>query len=115
MDQIHVTLPDGSVKEFPKGTTPVEIAKSISPRLADAALVAKVTATGGNGAKGKTGIFSNSVEPAEDGSLLYDLRRPLDQDVANSRLSSPRILTAVADSAAVRSGAAVVNDRRIWP
>ena len=40
MDQIHVTLPDGSVKEFPKGTTPVEIAKSISPRLADAALVA---------------------------------------------------------------------------
>jgi len=34
MDQIHVTLPDGSVKEFPKGVTPVEIAKSISPRLA---------------------------------------------------------------------------------
>ena len=26
MDQIHVTLPDGSVKDFPKGTTPVEIA-----------------------------------------------------------------------------------------
>ena len=81
MEQIHVTLPDGSVKEFPKGTTPVEIAKSISPRLADAALVAKVTATDGNGAKSKTGIFSNSVEPAEDGSLLYDLRRPLEQDV----------------------------------
>jgi len=36
MDQIHVTLPDGSVKEFPKGVTPVEIAKSISPRLAEA-------------------------------------------------------------------------------
>ena len=51
MDQIHVTLPDGSVKEFPKGTTPVEIAKSISPRLADAALVAKVRATDGNGAR----------------------------------------------------------------
>src|SRR6201988_3375144 len=81
MDQIHVTLPDGSVKEFPKGTTPVEIAKSISPRLADAALVAKVTATDGNGAKSKTGIFSNSVEPAENGRLLYDLRRPLEQDV----------------------------------
>ena len=57
MDQIHVTLPDGSVKEVPKGTTPLDIAKSISPRLADAALVAKVFATGENGSKEKTGIF----------------------------------------------------------
>jgi len=77
MDQIHVTLPDGSVKDFPKGVTPVEIAKSISPRLAEAALVAKVYATGGNGASSKTGIFSNSVDPDADGGLLYDLRRPL--------------------------------------
>jgi len=81
MDQIHVTLPDGSVKEFPKGVTPVEIAKSISPRLAEAALVAKVYATGGNGTSSKTGIFSNSVDPDADGGLLYDLRRPLEQDV----------------------------------
>src|SRR5437660_8719712 len=81
MDQIHVTLPDGSVKDFPKGVTPVEIANSISPRLAEAALVAKVYATGGNGANSKTGIFSNSVDPEPDGGLLYDLRRPLEQDV----------------------------------
>jgi threonyl-tRNA synthetase len=81
MDQIHVTLPDGSVKDFPKGVTPVEIAKSISPRLADAALVAKVYAIDGNGASSKTGIFSNSVDPEPDGGLLYDLRRPLEQDV----------------------------------
>jgi threonyl-tRNA synthetase len=81
MDQIHVTLPDGSVKDFPKGVTPVEIAKSISPRLAEAALVAKVYAIGGNGANAKTGIFSNSVDPDADGGLLYDLRRPLEQDV----------------------------------
>jgi threonyl-tRNA synthetase len=81
MDQIHITLPDGSVKDFPKGVTPVEIAKSISPRLADAALVAKVYATDGNGANSKTGIFSNSVDPDPDGGLLYDLRRPLEQDV----------------------------------
>src|SRR5215813_3819871 len=44
-DSIHVKLPDGSEKEVPKGTTPLEIAKGISPRLADAALVAK---TNGN-------------------------------------------------------------------
>src|SRR4029077_1911092 len=40
-DSIHVKLPAGSDKEVPKGTTALEIAKSISPRLADAALAAK--------------------------------------------------------------------------
>src|SRR6204780_3466187 len=55
-DSIHVKLPDGSVKEVPKGTTPLEIAKSISPRLADAALAAK---TNGD---------------------LIDLTRPLEKD-----------------------------------
>jgi threonyl-tRNA synthetase len=40
-DSIHVKLPDGSVKDVPKGTTALEIAKDIGPRLADAALVAK--------------------------------------------------------------------------
>src|ERR1700724_3027499 len=40
-DSIHVKLPDGSVKEVPKGTTALDIAKDIGPRLADAALVAK--------------------------------------------------------------------------
>jgi threonyl-tRNA synthetase len=40
-DSIQVKLPDGSVKDVPQGTTALDIAKSISPRLADAALVAK--------------------------------------------------------------------------
>ena len=40
-ESIHVKLPDGSVKEVSKGTTALDVAKSISPRLADAALVAK--------------------------------------------------------------------------
>jgi threonyl-tRNA synthetase len=40
-DTIHVKLPDGSVKDVPKGTTPLDIAKSIGQRLADATLVAK--------------------------------------------------------------------------
>src|SRR5246500_921799 len=55
-DSIHIKLPDGSVKEVPKGTTPLEVAKSISPRLADAALAAK---TNGN---------------------LIDLTKPLESD-----------------------------------
>jgi threonyl-tRNA synthetase len=36
--QIRITFPDGSVREFPLGTTGMEIAESISPRLAQAAL-----------------------------------------------------------------------------
>ena len=55
-DSIHVKLPDGSVKEVPKGTTPLDIAKSISPGLADAALAAKA-----------------------NGDLI-DLTRPLEKD-----------------------------------
>src|SRR5437588_1953833 len=55
-DSIHVKLPDGSVKEVPQGTTALDIAKSISPRLADAALAAKI-----------------------NGDLI-DLTRPLEKD-----------------------------------
>ena len=55
-DNIHIKLPDGSDKEFPKGTTALDVAKSISPRLADAALVAKA------------------------GPDLIDLTRPLESD-----------------------------------
>ena len=60
---IKITLPDGSTREVPRGSTAFDVAKSISPRLADAALVAKV-----------------------DGKLV-DLNRPIDHD------SEVRILT----------------------
>ena len=39
---IKITFPDNSVKEFESGITPVEIARSISPRLAQDVLVATV-------------------------------------------------------------------------
>ena len=65
MDQIRITLPDGSVKEVPKGTTPVEVAKSISPRLADAALVAKVRAKNGDAAHSH-----RKTNPAKVGRVL---------------------------------------------
>jgi len=63
MEQIHVTLPDGKVQDVPKGTTPADIARSISPRLADAALVARIAA------------------PNDGEGTLVDLRRPLEGDV----------------------------------
>ena len=42
MSNLQVTLPDGSVKQVEAGETPLEIARSISPRLADDAIVARV-------------------------------------------------------------------------
>ena len=55
-DSIHIKLPDGSVKELPRGSTALDVAKSIGQRLADAAVAAK---TNGD---------------------LIDLARPLDRD-----------------------------------
>lgn len=40
--QIKVTLPDGSAKEMPAGSTPKDVAESISPGLARAAIAARL-------------------------------------------------------------------------
>ena len=55
-DMLKIALPDGSVREVARGTTPAEIAAAIGPGLAKAALAARV-----------------------DGELR-DLGRPLEQD-----------------------------------
>ena len=41
MDTIQVTLPDGTRQQLARGVTPLEIAESISPRLAKVALAAQ--------------------------------------------------------------------------
>ena len=57
-DLIHLTLPDGSVRDVARGTTAAAVAASIGPGLAKAALAARV-----------------------DG-VLVDLSRPLDRDAS---------------------------------
>ena len=42
MPEISITLPDGSQKSMPAGSRPLDVALAISPRLADACIVAKV-------------------------------------------------------------------------
>jgi len=42
MSDISVTLPDGSVRQVPAGSTPADVAAAISPRLAKAAIAAMV-------------------------------------------------------------------------
>src|SRR5438309_3218432 len=68
-DNIHIKLPDGSDKEMPKGATALDVAKSISPRLADAAIAAKVSGNGGPAGEG--------ARPTQE---LIDLTRPLEKD-----------------------------------
>src|SRR5258708_6135490 len=42
MSSVNITLPDGSIQSVPPGTRPIDIAKTIGQRLADAAVVARV-------------------------------------------------------------------------
>lgn len=42
MDMLSITLPDGSVREVAPGTTPADVAASIGPGLAKAAIAARV-------------------------------------------------------------------------
>src|SRR6202142_2232968 len=75
-DNIHIKLPDGSSKEVPSGTTALDMAKSISPRLADAALAAQVRPfySGGDPQAGE------GPPPTQASSTLIDLTRPLEKD-----------------------------------
>jgi threonyl-tRNA synthetase len=84
---IHIKLPDGSTKQVPTGTTALDIAKSISPRLADAALVAK---TNGD---------------------LIDLTRPLEKDTELRILTEkdPEALAVYRHSSAHLLAAAVLE------
>ena len=86
-DSIHVKFPDGSTKEIAKGTTALDVAKSISPRLADAALAAK---TNGN---------------------LIDLTRPLEKDTDLRILTDkdPEALEVYRHSSAHLMAAAVLE------
>src|SRR6266542_2734813 len=68
-DNIHIKLPDGGNKEFPKGTTALDVAKAISPRLADAAIAAKISSNGDQAGEG--------ARPTQE---LIDLTRPLEKD-----------------------------------
>src|SRR5438874_3872664 len=88
---INVTLPDGSKREVPKGTTPLDIAQSISPRLAEAALAAKIKPSAPNiqhaaseqsgGADGDKSPVSMHVPQSKDGWQFADLTRALEHDV----------------------------------
>jgi threonyl-tRNA synthetase len=87
MSEIQIALPDGSRKPFPAGSSALDVARDFSPRLADAALVARV-----NGE-------------------LYDLARPIDADAEVEILTSknPESLEVYRHSTAHLMAAAVLE------
>ena len=100
MELVQVTLPDGSTQDVPKGTTPADIARKISSRLADAALVARVSAINGG--------FADEVAAEPQ---LIDLRRPLEGNVRLQILTEkdPDALFVFRHSAAHLLAAAVME------
>ncbi len=113
MQTIAVHLPDGAIREVPAGTTPLEIANSISPRLAAASVVARITAltTDASQSSARDGQ-SPGGEPeaeaamyaAEDAAAprLVDLSAPLTADTRLELVTEkdPEALKVVRHSAA---------------
>jgi threonyl-tRNA synthetase len=83
VENIHVKLPDGSDKEVPRGTTALDVAKSISPRLADAALVAKTN-----------GDLTDLTRPLEKDTELRILKEGDPEALEVYRHSSAHLLAA---------------------
>ena len=86
-ESFTITLPDGSQKSVPSGSGPMDVAKSLGPRLADDAVVARV-----NG-------------------QLYDLTRPFETDAKLEILTSknPEALQVYRHSTAHLLAAAVLE------
>ena len=105
MSSIQVQLPDGSLRSVPAGTTPLSIAEDISPRLAQAAVVARIrplradapVAAAADGAEAS--MYAAENPHAE---RLVDLGTPLEEDVALQLITErdPEALKVLRHSAA---------------
>ncbi|HEY0760588.1 MAG TPA: threonine--tRNA ligase [Acidisarcina sp.] len=114
---IQVELPDGSLKSFTSGATPYDVAMSISPRLAAAAVVAKVrplteqeVATPDDPEQDASEDAMYSVEDP-NAERIVDLSTPLTMNVRLQLLTErdPESLKVVRHSAAHVMAAAVLE------
>jgi threonyl-tRNA synthetase len=107
-NQIKIQLPDGSIRELPSGTTPLDVATAISPRLAAAVVVARikpltpVAATTNEAAleASEEAMYSAHTQTGE--ARIVDLTEPLTEDVTLELLkeNDPAALKVVRHSAA---------------
>ena len=88
---LSVQLPDGSIREVPPGTTPLDIATAISPRLAAAVVVARIKSLTSTAKRPDPEAADPSAseeamyaaDPIDlDGTRLVDLSTPLTEPVA---------------------------------
>ena len=118
---IAVHLPDGAIREVPAGTTPFEIASAISPRLAAAVVVARITPVDKSAAEKSVSEVQLTLEVPSEAAMytaensaaprLVDLSTPLTQDVHLELLkeSDPEALKVVRHSAAHVMATAVLE------
>ena len=111
-ETIRIQLPDGSVREVAAGTTPLDVANSISPRLAAAVVVARIRplAQAAGDESADTEAAAEQTEAAmyaghdanSDAERLVDLRQQLTEDVSLELLkeNEPAALRVVRHSAA---------------
>lgn len=83
MSQLTITLPDGSTQQVAPGTTALEIARSISERLADIALVARVN-----------GKLTDLTEPLNEDATVRILTPNDDEALEVYRHSTAHLLAA---------------------
>jgi threonyl-tRNA synthetase len=90
MNTIAVHLPDGSIREVPSGTTPLDVANSISPRLAAASVAARISPVAtrpdqsfARDGQAPDGQSEAAMYAAEDSAAprLVDLSVPLTADI----------------------------------
>lgn len=105
-NSIKIQFPDGSIREVPSGTTPLEIATSISPRLAAAVVVARIQPLAPVAESANEAALEASEEAMysanTSGPRIVDLTAPLTEDVALELLkeNDPAALKVVRHSAA---------------
>jgi threonyl-tRNA synthetase len=113
---IKIQLPDGSLREVPAGTTPFDIANSISPRLAAAVVVARIRPLSPVAANANETALEQSEEamysgPASSAERIVGLSTPLHEDVALELLkeNDPAALRVARHSAAHIMAAALLE------
>jgi len=119
-NNISIHLPDGAVREVPAGTTPLEIANSISPRLAAVSVVALLTPL--KSVANETVVDGDESDEIESDAAMYasgdaraprlvDLSTPMTEDTRLALLTErdPEALKVVRHSGAHVMATAVLE------
>ncbi|MGH9325389.1 MAG: threonine--tRNA ligase [Terriglobia bacterium] len=83
MENIQLTFPDGEIRAFPKGITALEVARSVGPRLAAEALVARLN-----------GRLVDLASPIDEAAAIQFITPEMSEGLEVYRHSSAHLLAA---------------------